>query len=117
MIVSVFSIAVGIIILSSLWHLYRAPKVHRAVLRYMLERELGQPAGQPIYGLDLVEAKALPRGTRYVFLAELEEDGFITSSLERVVVPEGMLRRRVYQLTDKGRGVARVLVAVKETTK
>lgn len=111
MIISVLLIAVGIVILSSLWHLYRAPRVQRAVLKHMLERS------QPVYGLDMIKDKSLPRGSAYVFLAEMEKDGLIASSLERVVVSEGMMRRRVYQLTDKGRAVAQILATTKKEAK
>lgn len=65
----------------------------RVVLRLLSD------VAQPRRGLDLVHASdgVLKRGTVYVTLARMEEDGFIESRL----AGDGI--RRLYRLTDLGR--------------
>ena len=55
------------------------------------------------YGLDFVNAGALSRGTCFVYLASMENDGLIVGSIE---LPQRMmigLPRRRYVITDRGR--------------
>ena len=83
-------------------------RAKQTILRLLREKS---PAG----GLELVERSegALGRGTVYVHLSDLEEDGFVRSFQEetprtlddgRVILVDGEpLYRRLYELTGHGR--------------
>lgn len=62
--------------------------------------------GSPeMLGLDLVKASHgdLGRGTIYVHLARMEDQGLIASRPERFTRPEIGIVRRLYRITDEGR--------------
>ncbi len=66
--------------------------------RLVLERlERGEA-----YGLDFIQAGVLSRGTCYVHLASMENDELIVCA-EQPVEAEGLLPRRRYAITDRGR--------------
>lgn len=55
------------------------------------------------YGLDFVSAGVLSRGTCFLYLASMENDGLIVGSIE---LPQRMrigLPRRRYAITERGR--------------
>ena len=56
------------------------------------------------YGLDIMEAAALPSGTVYPTLARMERRGYVTARWEAQAVAdrEGRPRRRYYELTAAG---------------
>lgn len=59
------------------------------------------------YGFELAEATGLPSGTIYPILRRLEAEGFIKSHWVEVKAGSQRRRRRYYELTGKGRRVAR----------
>lgn len=57
------------------------------------------------YGLDIIDATALPSGTVYPALASSEKRGYVTGTWESATVAtrDGRPRRRYYRLTAAGR--------------
>lgn len=60
-------------------------------------------APQWAFGLEIAERAGVGRGAIYVDLALLQEHGLIRRGEPEPPAREGMIARRPYQLTDKGR--------------
>lgn len=69
----------------------------RKILRALAARE------NWTYGLELVRDGAGDRGTIYVQLQELEEAGFVRSREEKLLDERLGARRRIYEITSRGR--------------
>lgn len=79
----------------------RITKQQLLILSLLAERE-------EMYGIDLVKASdgVLGRGTVYVWLSGLQDEAMVVSRYtDEPPVHPGMLRRRLYRITDHGRGV------------
>ena len=61
--------------------------------------------GNELFGLDLVQKSdgKLKRGTVYVFLRGLEDDGFVSSRVSSRTDPQTGIPRRLYYITRAGR--------------
>jgi DNA-binding PadR family transcriptional regulator len=65
------------------------------------------------HGFDVMEATGLPSGTVYPILRRLDSEGLVRSRWEEDSVAHRELRprRRYYELTPGGRGIARDAIA------
>jgi DNA-binding PadR family transcriptional regulator len=76
-------------------------RARKFIMGFLAEKS---PGG--MYGLEIIEASdgAVSRGTVYVYLSELEDDGFIYSYPQDTVST-----RKLYSVTQKGKAYAKNL--------